>query len=160
MRNKTVALIAAILICELSGVIGSVFTYQSISDWYNAKLKKPSFTPPSWLFGPVWVTLYLLMGISAYLVWKKGMKKKEVKNALSIFGIQLVLNTLWSVLFFGLRCPLCGFIEIIILWIAIVLSILKFYKVSKAAALLLIPYIFWVTFAMILNFFVWKLNPI
>jgi len=159
MKNKTIALIAAILICELSGVIGSVFTFQSIPDWYNAKLNKPSFTPPSWLFGPAWVTLYLLMGISAYLVWERGKRRKEVRNALSIFGMQLVLNTLWSILFFGLRCPLCGFVEIILLWIAIVLTILKFNKLSRTAALLLIPYILWVTFAMILNFSVWRLNP-
>ena len=160
MKNKTIALIAAILICEISGVIGSVFTYQSIPDWYNTeKLNKPSFTPPSWLFGPVWVTLYLLMGISAYLIWEKGTKKKLVKDSLSIFGIQLILNTLWSILFFGLRCPLCGFIEIIILWFAIAFTIITFYKLSRTAALLLVPYILWVSFAMVLNFYVWRLNP-
>jgi len=157
MKNKTVVLIAAVLICELAGVIGSLFTYQSIPDWYS-KLNKPAFSPPNWLFGPAWVTLYLLMGISAYLVWEKGIKKKNVKYALQLFGIQLVLNALWSILFFGLRCPLCGFIEIIVLWVAIILTILKFYKISRAAALLLLPYILWVTFAMILNFYVWKLN--
>lgn len=160
MKNKTVALIAAILICEMAGVIGSIFTYQSISDWYNTnKLNKPSFTPPSWLFGPVWVALYLLMGISAYLVWEKGAKRKQVKTALSIFGVQLILNIIWSILFFGLRCPLCGFAEIILLWLAIAVTIIRFNKLSRASALLLIPYILWVTFAAILNFYVWRLNP-
>jgi len=159
MKNKTVVLISAILICELAGVIGSLFTYQSIQDWYNTgKLNKPAFSPPNWLFAPVWVTLYLLMGISAYLIWEKGIKKKKVRDSLMVFGAQLVLNALWSVLFFGLRCPLCGFIEIILLWVAMVLTILKFYKISRAAAALLIPYILWVTFAMILNFYVWNLN--
>lgn len=98
------------------------------------------------------------MGISAYLVWEKGTRKKEVRDALSIFGVQLVLNTLWSILFFGLRCPLCGFVEIIILWLAIAATIIKFKRLSITAALLLIPYILWVSFAMVLNFYVWRLN--
>jgi len=158
MRNKTLALIAAILICEIAGVIGSLFTYSSISGWYD-KLAKPAFiTPPSWLFGPVWVTLYLLMGVSAYLVWEKGTKKKKIKDSLEAFGIQLALNVLWSILFFGLRCPLCGFIEIILLWLAIALTIVRFYRISRTAALLLLPYILWVTFAAILNFYIWRLN--
>jgi tryptophan-rich sensory protein len=157
--NKTVALIAAILICEIAGVIGSLFTYPSISSWYNtSELNKPSFTPPSWLFAPVWVILYLLMGISAYLIWEKRAKKKEVRSAVSVFGLQLALNVLWSILFFGLRCPLCGFVEIIILWLAIAATIIKFNKLSRAAALLLIPYILWVTFAAVLNFYIWRLN--
>ena len=158
MKNIIFMLIAAVLICEIAGIIGSIFTYNSIPEWYNAKLNKPSFTPPSWLFGPVWVTLYFLMGVSAYLVWEKGIKKKKIRDSLTVFGMQLVLNALWSILFFGLRCPLCGFIGILLLWIAIVLTILKFYKISRTAAILLLPYILWVTLAMVLNFYVWKLN--
>ncbi|MEM3556237.1 MAG: TspO/MBR family protein [Candidatus Micrarchaeia archaeon] len=157
MKSKT-ALIVAILICEMAGVIGSVFTYNSIPDWYD-RLKKPDFTPPSWLFAPAWVTLYLFMGVSAYLVWEKGVKRKEVRDALSIFGVQLLLNLFWSIFFFGLRCSLCGFVEIILLWLAIAVTIIKFHKLSKPAALLLIPYILWVSFAAILNFYVWRLNP-
>jgi len=157
MKNKT-ALITAILICELAGVIGSIFTSPSISGWYG-KLNKPEFTPPSWLFAPAWVTLYLFMGVSAYLVWEKGARKKEVRDALSIFAVQLLLNIFWSIFFFGLRCSLCGFVEILLLWLAIVVTIIKFHKVSKPAALLLIPYILWVSFAAALNFYVWKLNP-
>jgi tryptophan-rich sensory protein len=157
MKNKT-ALITAILICELAGVIGSIFTSPSISGWYD-KLNKPEFTPPSWLFAPAWVTLYLFMGVSAYLVWEKGARKKEVRDALSIFAVQLLLNIFWSIFFFGLRCSLCGFVEILLLWLAIVVTIIKFHKVSKPAALLFIPYILWVSFAAALNFYVWKLNP-
>lgn len=157
MKSKT-ALIAAVLICELAGLIGSAFTYPSISDWYT-KLNKPSFSPPNWLFAPVWVMLYLFMGVSAYLVWEKGMKKKEVRDALSIFVVQLLLNTLWSLLFFGLRCPLCGLLGIAVLWVAILLTIIKFRRISKTAALLLLPYILWVSFAVLLNFYVWMLNP-
>jgi tryptophan-rich sensory protein len=99
------------------------------------------------------------MGISLYLVWNKGLRNKQVKNSLSVFGIQLILNALWSILFFGLRSPLLGLIEIVFLWIFIVLTILKFYKTCKTAGLLLVPYIIWVSVALILNFYVWRLNP-
>jgi len=157
MKNKTIMLIAAVIICELAGIIGSVFTYNSIPEWYD-KLNKPGFTPPSWLFGPVWVTLYLLMGVSAYLVWEKGIKKKKISDSLAVFAVQLVLNALWSILFFGLRCPLCGFIGIVLLWTSIVLAIFKFHRISRTAAILLLPYLLWVTLAMVLNFYVWKLN--
>lgn len=151
-------LIVAILVCQLAGVVGSVFTRPAISSWY-ATLRKPTFTPPNWLFGPVWISLFLLMGISAYLIWSKGIQNREVAIALSIFGIQLVLNVLWSFLFFKLQSPGYAFIEIVILWLAILLTILYFFKISRAASFLLLPYIFWVSFAIILNFFIWKLNP-
>jgi tryptophan-rich sensory protein len=98
------------------------------------------------------------MGISAFLVWSKGLDNKQVKTALSIFGVQMILNILWSAVFFGFRCPLAGLIEIAILWIAIWLTILNFFKVSKTAGLLLLPYILWVSFAAVLNFFIWRLN--
>ncbi len=156
MKNKTV-LVSAIILCELAGVIGSFFTIPSIDSWYY-KLIKPSFSPPNWLFGLVWVILYFLMGISAYIVWEKGVKKKNVKNSLLIFGVQLALNILWSILFFGLHSPLYGFICIILLWVAIAVTITKFYRVSKTAGLLQVPYLLWVTFAALLNFFVWRLN--
>jgi translocator protein len=149
-------LVVAIVLCQLAGIIGSVFTISSISSWY-AELSKPFFSPPNWVFFPVWISLYLLMGISLYLVWKKGWK--ENKKALSFFGIQLFLNALWSPIFFGLKNPLLAFIEIIFLWLAILLTIIHFYKVSKPAAYLLIPYILWVSFAALLNFFIFLLNP-
>jgi len=155
--KRWVKFIVSILVCQMAGVVGSFFTYPSIPTWY-ATLQKPSFSPPNWLFAPVWITLFTLMGVSAYLVWNKGLKNKQVKESLSIFGIQLILNAFWSFLFFGLKSPLYAFIEIIILWGAIVLTILKFYKISKKAGLLLFPYIVWVSFAMTLNFYVWRLN--
>jgi tryptophan-rich sensory protein len=150
-------LIAAIVICQLAGAIGSAFTFPAISTWY-ATLQKPAFSPPNWLFGPVWILLYTLMGISAYLVWEKGINNKEVRHAVTAFGAQLALNTLWSILFFGLKSPLLGLICIIALWLAIVYTTIKFGGISKQAGWLLGPYIIWVTFAAILNFSIWQLN--
>lgn len=150
-------LVISIIICLAAGFIGTFFTNPSIPTWYES-LKKPSFNPPAWLFGPVWTALFILMGISLFLVWQKGLNYNGVKIALIVFGIQLILNILWSILFFGLRAPLVAFIEIIILWILILITILIFYPISKAAALLLLPYILWVSFASILNFFLWQLN--
>jgi tryptophan-rich sensory protein len=147
-------LISSIIICQLAGIIGSIFTVSSVSSWY-ATLNKPFFNPPSWVFGPVWTLLYLLMGISLYLIWNN---KKRTKKALLIFGIQLILNSLWSILFFGLQSPLLAFIEIIFLWSAILLSIIYFYRISKVAAYLLVPYILWVSFAAILNLSIFILN--
>lgn len=152
-------LAASIVICQLAGVIGSFFTSSSVSIWY-AELNKPGFNPPNWVFSPVWITLFLLMGIALYIVWNKGIKSKQSKTAVTIFGVQLGLNILWSVLFFGLRSPLSAFIEIIILWAAILFTIIYFYRVSKPAGYLLIPYILWVSFAAVLNFFIYYLNMI
>ncbi|MBU1111881.1 MAG: TspO/MBR family protein [archaeon] len=150
-------LIISLVVCQLAGVIGSFFTVSSVSTWYLT-LTKPSFNPPSWVFGPVWITLFFLMGISLYLVWNSYDKKKDTKIALSFFSAQLVLNSLWSIFFFGLRNPLLAFIEIIILWISILLTTIYFYKKSKTAAYLLIPYLCWVTFAALLNFIIFYLN--
>lgn len=150
-------LILAILICQGAGLIGSIFTISAIPSWY-AGLEKPSFSPPNWLFAPVWFLLYTLMGIAAYLIWDRGVGKKEVKTALTLFAVQLVLNSLWSVIFFGLRLPQYAFLEIVALWVFILLTILSFYKISKTAGLLLLPYILWVSFAAILNLFIVRLN--
>lgn len=150
-------LVASIIICQGAGLIGSIFTTPAIPTWYEA-LRKPFFRPPNWLFAPVWITLFTLMGISAFLVWRKGLGDPQVKVALSIFLVQLILNTSWSVVFFGLRSPLGGLIVISILWVAILLTILNFSKVSMAAGLLLVPYILWVSFAALLNLFIWRLN--
>jgi len=153
--NKWIRFIVAILICQIAGIIGSIFTTPSIPTWYSG-LNKPSFSPPNWIFGPVWITLFTLMGISLFLVWEKGIKK--IKIPLIIFGIQLILNVIWSLLFFRLQSPFYAFAEIIILWIAISITILSFFKISKRAGLILMPYIFWVSFAAILNYYVWILN--
>ncbi len=155
--NEILKLVVSIIICLLAGFLGSIFTAPSIPGWY-VTLIKPSFTPPNWVFAPVWTGLYVLMGISAFLVWRKGLDNRLVNSGLRVFILQLILNTLWSFLFFGLRSPLLGFLEIILLWICILLTILSFFRVSKAAAILLLPYILWTSFAAIFNFSLWRLN--
>lgn len=114
--------------------------------------------PPGWIFGPVWTALYLLMGVAAYLIWMKGWENKEVRAALGVFGIQLMLNAAWSVVFFGLQSPGSALIELISLWFAILATIIAFSKISRQAAWLLVPYIVWVTFAAYLNWSIWLLN--
>ena len=151
-------LLVSVLACQLAGVIGSVFTSPAIPGWY-ATLTKPGFIPPSWIFAPVWITLYLLMGISAFIVWRRGLALKEVRIGLGVFVAQLILNALWSVMFFGLRSPLAGFVVIVLLWLLILLTIALFRKVSMAAAVLLLPYILWVSYASVLNYSIWRLNP-
>ncbi|MFA5856749.1 MAG: TspO/MBR family protein [Candidatus Pacearchaeota archaeon] len=152
MRKKfnILKLILSIIISQLAGFIGSIFTFNSVNSWYLT-LNKPFFNPPSWIFGPVWVSLYFLIGISFYLIWNNGFKSKTSKLALGFFITQLILNSLWSIIFFGLKSPLFAFIEIILLWISIVLTMYYFSKISKTATYLLIPYILWVSFASILN---------
>ncbi len=144
-------LVLFIIIAQVAGIVGSIFTANSVNTWYK-EISRPSFTPPDWLFAPVWITLYLLMGISAYLVWKKGANKKEVKYALTLFFIQLVLNSLWSIIFFGFHLVLIAFLEIILLWFMILFMIIRFYSISKPASFIQIPYLFWVSFAAVLNF--------
>jgi len=155
--NNALKLIIAIVVSELAGVIGSVFTVSAIPGWY-AGLVKPALNPPNWVFGPVWTTLYALIGIAAFLVWKNGWEKNEVKAALGVFGLQLFLNTTWSIVFFGLHNPGWALLNIIILWIAIVWTMTVFYRISKPAAYLLLPYILWVSFALYLNCSIWMLN--
>lgn len=154
--SNTIKLIISIVMCLLAGIIGSLFTSSAIPTWY-ATLNKPSFNPPSWLFGPVWTLLYILMGISFYLIWT-AKKSKYKSTAIKIFIIQLILNALWSIIFFGAHWIFVAFIEIILMWIFILLSIIKFHKISKTASYLLIPYILWVSFATILTFAIWVLN--
>ncbi|MDH4217973.1 MAG: tryptophan-rich sensory protein [Candidatus Aminicenantes bacterium] len=156
MRVNFLKLIVSLIICQLAGFVGSLFTTPAIPEWY-ASLQKPSFTPPNWLFSPVWISLFLLMGVSLYLLWQTA-SKKEAKLALVLFSIQLILNVLWSAIFFGLKSPMVAFIEILVLWAAIFLTMTKSLKVTKAAGYLLLPYIIWVSFAAVLNFFLWKLN--
>lgn len=151
-------LIFSILICQAAGIIGSLFTTSSISSWYST-INKPGFNPPNWIFGPVWISLYIMMGISLYLVWQKsGLHGVSVKKAIILFGIQLALNSLWSIIFFGLHSPMAAFFEIVVLWVFILLTILEFWKISLFAGRLLVPYLLWVTFASILNLSIWRLN--
>jgi benzodiazapine receptor len=150
-------LLSCILGVELIGNIGSLATFSQITTWYAA-LEKPAFNPPNGIFGPVWTILFGLMGISLYLVWSSGANKKQISQVLIMFGIQLALNVLWSFVFFGWHQPGWAFLEIIILWLAILATLFLFYKISKTAAWLLVPYLAWVTFASVLTFAVWRLN--
>lgn len=138
--NNFLKLVVAVVGAQAAGIIGAVFTTPAIPVWYAA-LEKPAFNPPAWVFAPVWTTLFFLMGIAAFLVWQKGLKRKEVRVALLLFVLQLGLNTLWSIIFFGLRSPGGALVEIVFLWLAIAATIVLFYKISKPAAWLLAPYI-------------------
>ena len=157
MKKDLIKLILSLFLCQLAGFIGSLVTTPSIPIWY-ASLEKPSFSPPNWVFSPVWITLYALMGISLYLLWREDRREPKVKIALFFFIIQLILNISWSMVFFGLRLPFLAFLEILLLWAVILLTILTSLKVSKVAGYLLVPYLLWVTFAAVLNYFLWFLN--
>ncbi|MCX6735199.1 MAG: tryptophan-rich sensory protein [Candidatus Peregrinibacteria bacterium] len=143
--------------CEAAGMVGTFFTIAAISTWY-VTLTKPALNPPNWIFGPVWTTLYALMGIAAFLIWKKGIEKKEVKSALGIFGLQLILNMIWTPIFFGLKNTGAAYAIIVAMWFAIICTMIKFYKINRTATYLLIPYILWVSFAAYLNLSIWLLN--
>lgn len=178
--NNSIKFLLSIIICELAGAVGSIFTIPSINGWYIT-LNKTTLNPPNWVFGPVWTMLFLLMGISLYLVWSKkfiveyNLKTSKIKawnpwfqkfwsgswqkiNVILIFATQLFLNILWSIIFFGLHQPGVAFFELLMLWVAILYTIMNFYRISKPASYLLIPYILWVTFAGFLNYSIWMLN--
>ncbi len=159
MKGNPVQLIACIALCMLFAFAGSVFTPEVGSEWYYSVLNKPSWNPPDWLFAPVWTVLFVLMGISLSLVVKEGIDKPLVTAALIVFAVQLYLNFAWSAMFFGLQSPFWGYLEIAALWLSIVLTMVLFGAVSKVAALLLIPYLLWVSFASFLTFTIWQLNP-
>lgn len=154
--KKLFPLITSIIIAQLAGIIGSLFTAANVATWYPT-LIKPEWNPPSWVFGPVWITLYTLMGIAAFIIWTHK-KNPTAKNALTIYGIHLALNALWSMLFFGLQNPKIAFIEIILLLIVIIVVTVRFWKIDIRAGALMIPYICWVSFASILNYMIWQLN--
>lgn len=151
-------LIVSIALTLCAGLVGSVFTAPQIPGWYAGLAKSP-LNPPAWVFGPVWTVLFILMGISLFLVWREGIERPDVRVALLVFGVQLVLNVLWSVLFFGLQSSFLAFLEIIVLWCAILATIVLSARVSTAAAWLLVPYLLWVSFAAYLTWAVWTLNP-
>lgn len=159
MKSKTkntIALAVFVVISELAGVVGSLFTVRAIPAWY-AGLTKPALNPPAWVFGPVWTLLYALMGVAAFLIWVQA-ESRERTRALRIFALQLILNAAWSIIFFGLENPGLAFADIIFLWLAIVWTTAAFYKISRTAAYLLLPYIVWVSFAVYLNYSIWRLN--
>ena len=157
-NNRILSAALCIGICMLFAYAGSLFTPLAGS-WYYTALVRPPWNPPDWLFPPVWTVLFILMGVAVSLVLERGIDKKEVRQGAFLFGLQLFLNLGWSVAFFGLKSPLAGFVEILVLWLFIVLTIRAFGKVSKAAALCLVPYFLWVSFASYLNFVILRLNP-
>jgi translocator protein len=150
-------LAGSILVAQLAGGIGTFFTFSAIPSWY-AYLHKPFFSPPNWVFGPVWTTLYTLMGISAYLVWRKFQFGKKATAFWHVYGTQLALNTLWSILFFGLKNPGIALVEIVALWYFIARSIQEGNKLAPWSAYLLYPYLIWVSFATLLNTAIFSLN--
>lgn len=139
----------AVSIPLLVGFVGAFFTMESVNIWYLT-LEKPFFNPPNWIFGPVWTLLYIMMGVSFFLVWEKG-EKFFHSRTFWIYAVQLVLNFFWSIAFFGMQNPVLALLIIIALWVMIVWNIREFYKISKIAAYLLVPYLLWVSFAMMLN---------
>ncbi|MGB3633071.1 MAG: TspO/MBR family protein [Rubrobacteraceae bacterium] len=151
-----VGLIAFLAACFATAGLGSLVTTPRINGWY-AELDKPFFNPPSWIFGPVWTVLFLAMAVAGWLVWRqRGFPGAKV--ALTLFGIQLFLNLLWSTLFFGLKSPGVALVEIVVLWTAILATLLAFRQKSRTAAALFVPYLAWVTFATLLNLEIWRLN--
>jgi tryptophan-rich sensory protein len=155
--SKYLRYVLSIGICLSAGALGTFSTISSITTWY-IYLNKPSFSPPNWIFGPVWTLLYILMGISLAIIWQKSLKTKKIRDAVYLFGIQLLLNAIWSPVFFGAKNLFLALIIIILMWIFILRTILAFGKINKVASHLLYPYIAWVSFATILNFSVWVLN--
>ena len=157
MKKRIVYIAISVLVCLVIGFLSSIATQSSVNDWY-VTLSKPSFTPPNYLFAPVWTALYIMMGIAAGLVWSKGYHHVWVKTALYHFVFQLLLNALWSIVFFGLKNPFGGMIVILALLTMIILTIKWFGVISKPAALLMVPYVLWVAFASALNYKIWELN--
>ncbi len=151
MKVNWVKLAVSILITEGAGGIGSVFTYNAIPTWYAA-LNKTPITPPNWIFAPMWISLFFLMGLSLYLIWNRGNVLSEHRLAISLFFVQLALNVLWSFVFFGQKELLLGGIEIVFLWYFILATIIEFMRIDRGSGYLLFPYISWVTVATILNF--------
>ncbi len=155
-RFQWLGLVVSIVVCFGVAALGSLLTDPNIDGWYAA-LRKPPWNPPNWVFGPVWSVLYLLMAVAAWLVWRRR-DFARVSLPLALFGVQLVLNGLWSVLFFGWHRPDLALIEIVFLWSAILATMLAFRRVVPLATRLLVPYLLWVSFAAVLNFTIWRMN--
>ncbi|MFH1354135.1 MAG: TspO/MBR family protein [bacterium] len=155
--RKVFILGISLILPYAAGLLGSLATMPAINTWYDS-LTKPFFSPPNWVFSPVWIILYLFMGIALYRVWSTETNQPAVRPAIILFLIQLILNALWSILFFGLKSPLLGFIDITVLLVLIAALTIKFQYLDKLAPYLLIPYLYWVSFATVLNFAIWQLN--
>ena len=156
-RLNTWKLIISVAACEISGIVSSMLSGAVINPWFD-NLRKPAWNPPSYLFGPVWAILYLVMGISIWLIWKSNKRMHEKEIAITFFVIQLFLNFWWSMLFFKFHSPPLALVDIILLLTVMILTAFKFFPISKTAAYLFIPYICWVAFATVLNYSIWVLN--
>ena len=153
---RWLGLVVFLVVCLAAGGLGAIATTPEIAGWYQT-LEKPSWNPPAGVFGPVWTTLYLMMGVAAWSVWRPA-GLKAAARPLTIFGVQLGLNVAWSWIFFGLHQPGWAFVEIVILWLAIVATTVAFFRRTPVAGWLLVPYLAWVSFAGVLNFTIWRLN--
>lgn len=156
MKNWIKAVIAISIPLMVGGVSG-YFTVAGVGSWYT-QINRPTWNPPNWLFGPVWTTLYIMMGIALYLVWKSRLNTPLKSNAILFWSIQMTLNFFWSFIFFNQHLIGFAFVEMVMMWLAILVTIFAFSKINKYAAWLMVPYIAWVSFAGILNFTIWKLN--
>jgi tryptophan-rich sensory protein len=155
--SDAIRFIIAVAVPIAVGGLSGYATSRGVATWYPT-LVKPSFNPPAWVFGPVWTVLYLMMGVAAFLVWRKGLATDGVRLALAVFAVQLALNGLWSILFFGMQSPAWALVEILLLWLAIGATVVLFRRVVPTAAALLLPYWAWVSFATLLNASLWWLN--
>jgi benzodiazapine receptor len=156
-KSEVGKLVGSIAACEGAGLIGALFTTPSITTWYAA-LAKPSFTPPNWVFAPVWTSLYALMGVAVFLVWRRGLTQPSVKPAFILFWVQLVANLMWSIVFFGWHSILGGAVLIVCLWVLVLITMIKFFRLSRVAGGLLAPYLAWLSIASALNVWVAILN--
>ena len=154
--RQAIGLAVSMLICFGAAGLGSLLTTPSIGGWYTALLK-PSWTPPNWVFGPVWTALYLAMAIAAWLVWRRA-GFAGAKLALALFAAQLILNVCWSAIFFSAHLPGLAFAELVVLWLLILATLVAFWPLSRAASWLMLPYLLWVAFAGALNYAIWRLN--
>lgn len=157
-KNELFRLILSIIICQMAGIMGSIFTASSIAIWYPT-LTKPSFTPPGFYIGLIWIVLFTLMGISLFIIWRETPRNQAARIALYFFAAQLIVNVLWSAAFFSMQSPISGLIVIALLWILILICIVKFWPINRIAAFLMVPYIVWVSVAAYLNYYIWRLNP-
>ncbi len=145
-----------IILCFSAAAVGSIFTNNSLKTWYPT-IKKPSWNPPNKIFGPVWSVLYLMMAVAGWMVWER-LPQKGISLPMALFLVQLILNALWSVIFFGLRNPRLAFVEVVVLWVSILVTMISFWSVHWVAGLLFLPYLSWVSFAAVLNYSIYRLN--
>ena len=156
-KNGLISAAASIFIALAVGAIGGFATASSVTTWYRS-LAKPAFNPPDAVFAPVWTTLYVVMAIAAWRVWRADSAGRRRDTALILYAVQLILNLAWSLIFFGLRQTAIALVEVAVLWIAVLATAVSFWRVDRPAGLAMIPYAAWVTFASVLNFEIWRLN--